>query len=202
MFELIGRLLGLGADAPDDPDASPSRFGDRGTDRSAGATGPLVLLVETGPKKIQVIKALREATGAGLAVAKAWADAPPVEVRTRDELAAETLIATIVDAGGFAEPIHAPLPGPPPVPAMSVDEPPAPVDASAMFSVAVELGRAQKIPAIKVVREHTGLGLRESKAHVDDAEHRRTQIGPYPRDQALALMMGLNEIGAIAELDD
>jgi ribosomal protein L7/L12 len=189
MFDFISNLLGLGGDetAP----TGPSAYGDRGTDRSAGATGPLVRLVKTGPKKIHVIKALREATGAGLAVAKAWADAPPVEVRTTDALSAEALIAAVADAGGVAEPFEETLPGPPPLP----------TDVAESYTVTLQLNGVDAIRAIKVVREHTGLGLLESKQHVDRARAGLARLGPYPRESALALMMALNELGAVAELE-
>ena len=192
MFEFISKLLGL--DGEEQEFTGPSRFGDRGTDRSAGATGPLVRLVHTGSNKIAVIQALREATGAGLAVAKAWADAPPVEVRTQDALAAEALIAAVGAVGGVAEPLDDAVPAPPPLPG----DAPA-VDTT--FFVTLRLSGVDAIPAIKVVREHTGLDLRQSKQYVDQAAGGQARIGPYGRDTALALMMGLNELGAVAELE-
>ncbi|MBX3088297.1 MAG: 50S ribosomal protein L7/L12 [Cryobacterium sp.] len=55
-------------------------------------------------KKIQVIKVVREATGLGLAEAKAFVDAPGKAIKTglsKDE--AEKLKKTITDAGGTVE---------------------------------------------------------------------------------------------------
>ena len=56
----------------------------------------------------------------------------------------------------------------------------------------------QKVPVIKVVRSHTGLGLKEAKAVVDEAP------GPIKegveRDEAEKLKAELEEAGATVEL--
>jgi len=56
----------------------------------------------------------------------------------------------------------------------------------------------QKVPVIKVVRAHTGLGLKEAKAVVDEAP------GPIKegieRDEAEKLKSELEEAGATVEL--
>ncbi len=63
-----------------------------------------VVLTEAGEKKIQVIKAVRAATGLGLKEAKALVDEAPKPVKEgieRDE--AEKLAKEIEEAGGKAE---------------------------------------------------------------------------------------------------
>lgn len=64
----------------------------------------VVLKAVDAAKKIQVIKVVREATGLGLAEAKAFVDAPGKAIKTglsKDE--AEKLKKTITDAGGTVE---------------------------------------------------------------------------------------------------
>jgi large subunit ribosomal protein L7/L12 len=63
-----------------------------------------VVLTEAGEKKIQVIKAVRAATGLGLKEAKALVDEAPKPVKEgieREE--AEALLKEIQEAGGSAE---------------------------------------------------------------------------------------------------
>lgn len=63
-----------------------------------------VVLKDSGAKKIQVIKVVREATGLGLAEAKAFVDAPGKPVKTglsKDE--AEKLKKTLTEAGATIE---------------------------------------------------------------------------------------------------
>jgi len=64
----------------------------------------VVLKAVDAAKKIQVIKVVREATGLGLAEAKAFVDAPGKAIKSglsKDE--AEKLKKTITDAGGTVE---------------------------------------------------------------------------------------------------
>lgn len=64
----------------------------------------VILKAVDAAKKIQVIKVVREATGLGLAEAKAFVDAPGKPIKTglsKDE--AEKLKKTITDAGGTVE---------------------------------------------------------------------------------------------------
>jgi large subunit ribosomal protein L7/L12 len=63
-----------------------------------------VVLKNAGAQKIQVIKVVREATGLGLAEAKAFVDAPGKPVKTglsKDE--AEKLKKTLTEAGATIE---------------------------------------------------------------------------------------------------
>jgi large subunit ribosomal protein L7/L12 len=71
--------------------------------------GATVVLQDAGDKKIHVIKALREATGLGLAEAKALTDHPstfPLDPARVEGLVAElrSLGATVYATGGPAEP--------------------------------------------------------------------------------------------------
>jgi len=63
-----------------------------------------VVLKEGGAKKIQVIKVVREATGLGLAEAKALVDAPGKAIKQGlDKAEAEKLKKTLTDAGGTVD---------------------------------------------------------------------------------------------------
>ena len=70
-------------------------------------------------------------------------------------------------------------------------------EAATVDVVLTEVG-GQKVPVIKVVRSHTGLGLKEAKAVVDEAP------GPIKegveRDEAEKLKAELEEAGATVEL--
>ena len=69
---------------------------------------------------------------------------------------------------------------------------------SATVDVHITEVGGQKVPVIKVVRSHTGLGLKEAKAVVDEAP------GPIKegieRDEAEKLKAELEEAGATVEL--
>jgi large subunit ribosomal protein L7/L12 len=84
--------------------AAPAAGG--GADESAAEESSTVdvVLTEAGEKKIQVIKAVRAATGLGLKDAKALVDGAPKPVKEgieREE--AEELVKAITEAGGEAE---------------------------------------------------------------------------------------------------
>ena len=74
----------------------------------------------------------------------------------------------------------------------------APVEEKTEFTVELAAAGANKINVIKVVREITGLGLKEAKALVDEA--------PKPvkegvnKDEAAELKKKLTEAGATVEL--
>ncbi len=74
----------------------------------------------------------------------------------------------------------------------------AAADAQTEFDVVLENAGAKKIGVIKVVREITGLGLKEAKALVDAAP------GPIKegvtKDEAEAMKAKLEEAGAAVEL--
>jgi large subunit ribosomal protein L7/L12 len=74
----------------------------------------------------------------------------------------------------------------------------APVEEKTEFTVVLKDGGPNKINAIKVVREITGLGLKEAKALVDEAPKPvKENIG---KDEANELKKKLTEAGATVEL--
>ena len=75
-----------------------------GGDAAAEKTEFDVILASAGDKKIQVIKAVREATGLGLKEAKALVDGAPAPIKegaSKDE--ADALKEKIEEAGGTVE---------------------------------------------------------------------------------------------------
>lgn len=66
------------------------------------------------------------------------------------------------------------------------------------FDVVLKSAGANKINVIKVVKEATGLGLKEAKAMVDEAP--KTIKEGVPKDDAEALKTKLTEAGAEVEL--
>ena len=66
------------------------------------------------------------------------------------------------------------------------------------FDVVLKSARANKINVIKVVKEATGLGLKEAKAMVDEAP--KTIKEGVSKDDAEALKTKLTEAGAEVEL--
>ena len=91
----------VAAAAPAAGGAAAGGDGDGGGDESSTVD---VILTDAGDKKIQVIKAVRAATGLGLKDAKALVDGAPKPVKEgveREE--AEKLKAEIEEAGGSVE---------------------------------------------------------------------------------------------------
>ena len=66
------------------------------------------------------------------------------------------------------------------------------------FDVILKEVGAEKIKVIKVVREITGLGLKEAKDVVDSAPS--TVKEAMPKDEAEGVVAKLKEVGATAEL--
>ena len=66
------------------------------------------------------------------------------------------------------------------------------------FDVILKAAGAEKIKVIKVVREITGLGLKEAKELVDSAP--KTVKEAMPKADAEKLVEALKEVGATAEL--
>ncbi len=85
--------------------AAPAAAGDGAAGDGEEEAGTVdVVLTDAGEKKIQVIKAVRGATGLGLKEAKALVDEAPSPVKEgieREE--GETLLKEIEEAGGKAE---------------------------------------------------------------------------------------------------
>ena len=84
--------------------AAPAAAGDGGGAEAEEQTEFDVVLVSSGEKKIQVIKAVRELTGLGLKEAKALVDeAPkPIKEKVRKE-EADSVKEKIEEAGGSVE---------------------------------------------------------------------------------------------------
>lgn len=72
-------------------------------------------------------------------------------------------------------------------------------EAKSKFNIILKDGGAQKINAIKAVREISGLGLAESKALVDGAP--KTVKEDVPKEEAEAAKKKLEEAGAQVELE-
>jgi large subunit ribosomal protein L7/L12 len=84
--------------------AAPAAGGGGGAAKAEEKTSFDVVLKAAGDKKIQVIKVVREATGLGLAEAKAFVDAPGKPVKTglsKEE--ADKLAATLKENGATIE---------------------------------------------------------------------------------------------------
>ncbi len=74
----------------------------------------------------------------------------------------------------------------------------APVEEKTEFTVELKDAGAQKIKVIKVVRELTGLGLKDAKALVDSAP-KAVKEG-VAKDAAEEAKAKLEEVGAVVEL--
>ncbi len=74
----------------------------------------------------------------------------------------------------------------------------APVEEKTEFNVVLQSAGAQKINVIKVVRAHTGLGLKEAKDLVDGAP--KTVKEGISKDDAEKLKKELEEAGAAVEV--
>ena len=75
----------------------------------------------------------------------------------------------------------------------------APVEeAKSTFDVVLKVGGEKKIQVIKVVREITGLGLKEAKDLVDGAP--QVVKAGATKDEAAAIKAKLEEQGAVAEI--
>jgi large subunit ribosomal protein L7/L12 len=72
------------------------------------------------------------------------------------------------------------------------------VEEQTEFSVVLMAAGAQKIQVIKVVRELTGLGLKEAKDLVDGAP--KEVKGGVSKDEAAAVKAKLESAGAVVEL--
>lgn len=105
LSELVTALedkFGVSAAAPVAVAAGPAAGGDAGAAEEKSEFD--VVLQSAGEKKIQVIKAVREATGLGLKEAKALVDGAPGNVKegvAKDE--AEELKAKLEEAGATVE---------------------------------------------------------------------------------------------------
>jgi large subunit ribosomal protein L7/L12 len=108
VLELAERIKALeeefGVSATAVAAAAPAAAGDGGGAEEEESTTVDVVLTAPGDKKIQVIKAVRAATGLGLKEAKALVDSAPKAVKEgleREE--ADKLKADLEEAGGEVE---------------------------------------------------------------------------------------------------
>lgn len=83
-------------------------------------------------------------------------------------------------------------------PAAGGAAPAAPVEEQTEFDVVLRDAGAKKIQVIKVVRELTGLGLKEAKDLVDGAP--QTVKGGVSKDEASSIKAKLEEQGAAVEV--
>ena len=74
----------------------------------------------------------------------------------------------------------------------------APVEEKTEFDVVLKSAGASKLNVIKVIREVTGLGLKDAKDFVESAP--KTVKEAMPKDAAEALKKQLEEAGAVVEL--
>ncbi len=107
LAELVKSLeeeFGVSASAPVAAAAAPAAAADGDAAEAEEQTEFDVVLVSSGEKKIQVIKAVRELTGLGLKEAKALVDeAPkPIKEKVRKE-EADSVKEKIEEAGGSVE---------------------------------------------------------------------------------------------------
>ncbi len=115
-------------------------------------------LEDCGPSKIAVIKLIRQYTGLGLKEAKDLADsAPCVLADGQDPLRVEQFREELVRAGARTSG------------GASAAKPPVQAPGPPTAGVFLEHCGPNKISVIKVIREHTGLGLKESKDLADSA---------------------------------
>jgi len=125
-----------------------------------------------------------------------------------ERLVAELDSLTLVEAAELAKMLQsrwgvtaaapvavAPAPGVAPV---AVEAAPAEVEEKTEFDVILKEIGANKIPVIKVVRELTGLGLREAKEAVESAPH--TIKTGVSKEEAQIAKAKLEEVGAVVEI--
>lgn len=124
-----------------------------------------VMLTDAGDQKIPVIKIVREHTSLGLKDAKDLVEAPKPRL-LRDGLTraeADALVAALAARGATAEVLQkgAHRPAHPPKEAQA--------EMGGPFDVKLESFGTSKILVIKIVRDRTGLGLKETKDLVESA---------------------------------
>jgi large subunit ribosomal protein L7/L12 len=190
----------------------------------AGLRGPLpagppgdqfdVLLTAAGDKKIHVIKVLRDCTGMGLKDAKELVDRAaysPVVIVTRLSHHDANWVSSALSAVGATVAVQ-------PSSAVSgldwkaqpADSPPTAVWSAALqrqfppgppgdqFDVVLTDSGVRKIQVIKVIREWTGYGLKETKDLVDRAEYGPVVISVgLPLSDANEVAAALMRAGAI-----
>lgn len=125
-----------------------------------------VILRDTGRKKINVIKTIREATDLGLKEAKDLAESTPCTILSGvSEAHAQKVMRELLRDEATAEVVHGA--GPMPITSPQASFIPPPTQATNGWNVVLMDGGNTKIMVIKVIREHLELGLKEAKDLVD-----------------------------------
>jgi len=155
----------------------------------AASADTVVRLHGFGHSKIMVIKAVRELTGLGLADAKNLVEGPmPVDLRaTRQGVQLAVALADFQSAGAQYEVLEGPQTPRPTQPSQlgRPTETCGPGDAS--LHVFLARSGDNKIAVIKVIREVTGLGLKDSKDLCDGAPCRFATLPRYNEAKLLRL---------------
>lgn len=114
-----------------------------------------VVLLDSGSKKINVIKTIRAATNLGLAEAKDLAESTPATLLTGlSEAYAQQWVMQLQKDGATAQLVQGSAPA-------------VPSTSTGGWNVVLMDGGNTKIMVIKVIREHLELGLKEAKDLVD-----------------------------------
>ncbi|MCQ3930828.1 MAG: hypothetical protein DPW16_10250 [Chloroflexi bacterium] len=117
-----------------------------------------VVLLDSGSKKINVIKTIRAATNLGLAEAKDLAESTPATLLTGlSEAYAQQWVMQLQKDGATAQMVQG----------SASAVPSAPSSSTGGWNVVLMDGGNNKITVIKVIREHLELGLKEAKDLVD-----------------------------------
>ena len=104
LIEILEDELGVEASAPMMAMAAPAAGGAAGGEAAAEQTEFDVILTSAGSNKVQVIKAVRGATGLGLKEAKGLVDSAPAPLKEGvDKAEAEALKAQLEEAGASVE---------------------------------------------------------------------------------------------------
>lgn len=145
----------------------------------------LVRLVKTSENKIQVIKHIRDYCGLDLKACKDIIDAAPCNIGYFTAPDANNLVQYLQSAGAIAL-----LEGDTTT-RSHIEE------ATATFQVILQETGDQKIQAIKLIREYTGLNLAEAK---NTADQTPSELGSYSNDKAQLIKSRFEEIGAVVKL--
>jgi large subunit ribosomal protein L7/L12 len=197
------------SELPDkDPPYLPSPTGVH----SDGTGDTAVWLLEPGERKIDIIKAVRNATGLGLKESKDLVEGTPSAIR--HAVPADVALGihdALVAAGGTAELRRAPAratepePGPPvvaePAPAAEVASPTAtpataPVDA-ALWEVVLRDPGVLELPLLAALEDGLGIDMAAAQALVKAAPG---PVARLPRSEAEALCLALESAGAMVQV--
>ncbi len=155
----------------------------------AASGNETVSITQLGPKKIEVIKVIREYTGLGLKEAKDFADAaekmPVVVARNLSAAVAADFRRDLERAGANAGEASSP----------AFISPPTSTSGVTLQIEWVDVG-PKKIEVIKVIRNYTSWGLKEAK----DATETTAFTVTMPEDRATQFLLDLRATGAVANV--